>query len=173
MVLGKVFVMANICKKATSQIGDSSSAEDYLEAIIVLSREVGGGVRVSELSERLGVSKPSVSVAVRKLADAGLVLHERYGSIELTSTGRMRAEEIAARHDLIHKFLTEILGVNEETAQQDACRLEHDLSEEAVQLLAKFVAFLTGEGVAPHLFDRGFEVYLAEGKHHADLVGRG
>jgi len=165
--------MANICKKATSRIGDSSSVEDYLEAIIVLGREMGEPVRVTDLSERLGVSMPSVSVAVRKMADAGLVVHERYGGVELTPMGRERGAAVAARHDLLHRFLTEILGVNEKTAQEDACRLEHDLSEEAVEHLARFVEFLGGEGSTRGGFKRRFEEYLAQGKHHADLVRGG
>jgi DtxR family Mn-dependent transcriptional regulator len=168
-----MFGMPNICKRPSPQVSESSSAEDYLEAILVLSEDFGSSVRVTDLSERLGVSKPSVSVAVKRLADAGYVTHERYGDVKLTSTGRRRASEVAAKHDLLFRFLAEVLGVSEETAQIDACRLEHDLSEETVHQLMQFVDFLTGSGEGNRPWNRRFEAYLAEGKHHADLIGEG
>jgi len=165
-----VFVMPNICKKETAQIGESSSIEDYLEAIIVLDREDSGMVRITDLSERLGVSKPSVSAAVKRLKDLGWVRHERYGGVELTSEGRTRAAEVAARHDLLHRFLTLVLGVNEETAQEDACRLEHVLSGETIDRLSMFVEFLV-DGVSDSSMSLRFAEHSAAGLHHADLRG--
>ncbi len=163
--------MANICKKPSQVTQESSSLEDYLEAILVLSGSVGTAVRVTDLSDQLGVSKPSVSVAVKKLADAGLVSHERYGDIKLTASGRKRAKDVVGRHDLLFRFLAEILGVEEATAEQDACRLEHGLSSETVDCLTRFVEFLAGGQPDGDVWRREFEAYLAEGKPRADLVG--
>jgi DtxR family Mn-dependent transcriptional regulator len=165
--------MSNICNELPEGIKESSSLEDYLEAIFMLAGSVGTPVRVTDLSDRLGVSKPSVSVAVRKLADAGLVEHESYGDIKLTSSGRKCAKRIASRHELLYRFLKDVVGVDETIAEQDACRLEHDLSPETVQCLTRFVEFLTGGPMEGRAWIRRFEEFLAEGKHHADLVDQG
>lgn len=115
--------------------------EDYLEAIHTLSG-LERPVRVTRISEVLNVSKPSVTAAVAKLSAAGLVSHERYGGIYLTARGREVADDVCSRHDALRMFLTEILGVTEETAQVDACRLEHHLSPESSQRLSMFVSFV-------------------------------
>ncbi|MFW6103109.1 MAG: metal-dependent transcriptional regulator [Chloroflexota bacterium] len=112
--------------------------EDYLEAIRTLSGE-RGSVRVTHLSEVLNVSKPSVTAAVSRLSSEGLVLHERYGAIELTLRGKAVADDVWKRHEALWAFLTEILGVSEETAETDACRLEHHLSPDTSRRLAGFV----------------------------------
>ena len=112
--------------------------EDYLEAIRTLSDE-HGLVRVTHLSEVLHVSKPSVTAAVSRLSSEGLVLHERYGAIELTRRGKEVADDVWKRHEALWAFLTEILGVSEETAETDACRLEHHLSPDTSRRLARFV----------------------------------
>ena len=119
----------------------SANMEDYLEAIGTLS-DRGRPVRVTRISEVLHVSKPSVTAAVAKLAADGLVSHERYGGIYLTERGRLLAEDVCRRHDALRMFLSRILGVPEETAQVDACRLEHHLSPESSQRLAMFISFV-------------------------------
>ncbi len=116
----------------------SPSMEDYLEAIRTLS-DNHGSVRVTHLSEVLHVSKPSVTAAVSRLSSEGLVLHERYGAIELTRRGKAVADDVCKRHEALWVFLTEILGVSEETAETDACRLEHHLSPDTSRRLAGFV----------------------------------
>ena len=165
--------MSNICKKSDRESVGSSSLEDYLEAILNLSGSVGASVRVTDLSDQLGVSKPSASVAVKRLAEAGWVAHERYGDIKLTSDGRQRAQDVAGRHDLLLRFLRDVLGVEEAIAERDACRLEHDLSPETVSCLTRFVEFLTGSTTDDRVWNRRFEEYLAVGKHHADLIQGG
>lgn len=163
--------MANFAKKVGSPICDSSSAEDYLEAILVLSsddNDTCATVRVTDLSTRLGVSKPSVSAAVRKLAHAGYVEHEPYGGVTLTRAGRERATEVPARHALLHRFLVEILGVDEQTAQQDACRIEHDLSDETVKRLTQFVEFLTGADSKHAVWKDAFAKQITLGTLRAD-----
>lgn len=127
----------------------SPSMEDYLEAIGTLEDE-HGLVRVTQLSDALNVSKPSVTAAVGRLAREGLVMHEKYGSVELTPRGKAVADDVWKRHEALWIFLTEILGVSEETAEEDACKLEHYLSPDATDRLACFVEFvLEGEKGRP------------------------
>lgn len=115
--------------------------EDYLEAIRTLSDE-HGMVRVTHLSETLHVSKPSVTAAISRLSSEGLVRHERYGAVELTHRGQAVADDVWRRHEALWIFLTEILGVDEETAETDACRLEHYLSPDTSKRLMRFVDFV-------------------------------
>jgi len=121
----------------------SPNMEDYLEAIRTLSDE-HGTVRVTQLSEALHVSKPSVTSAVSRLSSEGLVHHERYGTVELTNKGKIVADDVWKRHEALWVFLTEILGVSEETAENDACRLEHYLSPDTSRRLADFVQVVRG-----------------------------
>ena len=163
--------MANRQHRIETHLAPPSSVEDYLEAIIVLSRETGKDVRVTELSEQLGVSKPSVSVAVRKLTEAGFVEHEPYGAVQLTATSKEAAAAVAMRHNLLHRFLTEILDVNESIAQADACKMEHGLSEETIERLGQFVEFLTSCPRSEPAWHKGFSYYLKHGKYHPDFTG--
>ena len=121
----------------------SPNMEDYLEAIRVLTDE-HGVARVTQLSDALQVSKPSVTAAVGKLASEGLVTHERYGTVELTQRGSAIADDVWRRHEALWVFLTEILGVSEETAQADACKLEHHLSPVSTERLRRFVDYALG-----------------------------
>ena len=146
--------MANIRSRRKLKNAESSCLEDYLETILVLSQESSTPVRITDLSDRLRVSKPSVSAAVKRLVEAGLVSHEPYGDVNLTEAGQERAEGVASRHALLHRFLVAVLGIDEETAQTDACRLEHDLSEITVRRLASFVEFLV-DGDEPSCWTNG------------------
>ena len=128
-------------KKPDARLGESG--EDYLEAVLLLGREAPV-VRVRDLAERLGVSRPSVVAALAQLERRGLVRHERYGGVELTSAGRNRAEAVYERHDLLHRFLCDVLKVSEPVAAADACRIEHALSPETVDRLALLVKRLGG-----------------------------
>jgi DtxR family Mn-dependent transcriptional regulator len=115
----------------------TQSLEDYLEMVSFLADE--GDVRVTDVALRLGVSKPSVLTALKTLEEQGLLEHERYKGVSLTAKGKSRAKEIRERHDFLTSFLRNVLGVSDATAEQDACKLEHILSEETfekMQLLA-------------------------------------
>uniref|UniRef100_A0A7C4GHL6 Manganese transport regulator n=1 Tax=candidate division WOR-3 bacterium TaxID=2052148 RepID=A0A7C4GHL6_UNCW3 len=118
--------------------------EDCLEAILGLTG-AGRAVRVKDLAERLGVSRPTVVAALAALEARGLVQHERYGAVELTGAGRRLALEISRRHRLLQGFLEEQLGVSAATAAEDACRMEHVLSSETIRQLVGFVR-KTGRG---------------------------
>ncbi len=119
----------------------SHSAEDYLEAILVLSLEKGKA-RVKEVADHLGVKKPSVVAAVKALVDKGLVHHEYYGYLELTPKGMAIAQAVYHRHQTLFRFLYRILGVEVQTAERDACNIEHYISPNTLERLVKFVEFV-------------------------------
>ncbi len=116
----------------------SASMEDYLEAIVEVRRE-RPAVRVRDVARRLGVKMPSVTGALKNLESRGLIRHERYEYIELTETGLDLAETIASRHQVILTFLTEIIGVDRETAESEACGIEHILSAGTMEKLTEYI----------------------------------
>jgi len=107
------------------------SAEDYLEAILML-RERKGVVRSIDVVNEKGVSKPSVSVAMKKLRENGYILVDKEGFIALLPEGERVAQRIYERHRLLTDFFVH-LGVSPEVAAADACKVEHDLSDETFQ----------------------------------------
>ncbi len=116
----------------------SASLQDYLESILDL-RESGGKVRVTDLAQKLGLTKASVSQALTQLADKGLIKQEPYGPIELTKAGEFQAKKVRANHDLLFSFLVDVLGVEVQTANADACAIEHAVSDETMDKLAIFL----------------------------------
>ena len=119
-------------------MGVHESGEMYLEAIHVLTKK-NGHVRSIDVSEYLGYSKPSVSRAMGILRGGGYITVDKDGGISLTDSGLEIAEKIYARHTLLTKLLIHI-GVSEETASEDACKLEHAISDESFEALKRFVA---------------------------------
>ena len=113
------------------------SAEDYLEAILMI-REEKGSVRSVEVAERLGVSKPSVSVAMKRLRENGYLEEEDGRGLVLTEEGMKAASRIYERHRVLSSYLMR-LGVDAETARADACKMEHDLSEKSYQAIKERV----------------------------------
>lgn len=111
------------------------SGEMYLETIHVLSKKLGV-VRSIDICEEMGYSKPSVSRAMSILKEGGYIVVEKGGHIVLTETGKEVAEKIYNRHTLLTKFLTSI-GVDDETAAEDACRLEHHISDVTYEAIKK------------------------------------
>jgi DtxR family Mn-dependent transcriptional regulator len=106
----------------------TQSLEDYLEMVSFLADE--GEVRVTDIAARLGYSKPSVITAVKNLEEKKLLEHRRYGAVMLTQKGAEKAAEIRGRHNFLKNFLQNVVGVSAETAEKDACKMEHILSEE-------------------------------------------
>jgi DtxR family Mn-dependent transcriptional regulator len=115
--------------------------EDYLEAIYQDVRE-GRPVRGKEIAARLGVRPASVAAALRQLSAKGLVRHEPYGEIALTTEGEALARDVMERHQLLRGFIFGVLGLPEAAADPAACRLEHALTPELRERLAEFVRFL-------------------------------
>lgn len=105
------------------------SGEDYLETILQLEDE-NGQVRSVDVANKLGVTRPSVNKAISALKKAGMVNQELYGNITLTELGRKHAQLVTDRHYTLKDFLINILKVDEHTAEVDACRMEHIISEE-------------------------------------------
>lgn len=114
------------------------SGEMYLEAILVLSKK-NGYVRSIDVSEYLGYSKPSVSRAMGILRRGDYISMDKDGAITLNEKGREVAEMIYERHTVLSKLLM-YLGVNEETACADACKLEHVISDESFQAIKRYAA---------------------------------
>ena len=112
------------------------SGEMYLEAILVLAKK-SGYVRSIDVSEYLGYSKPSVSRAMGILREGGYILVEKDGAITLTDSGKKLAETIYERHTVLSELLIR-LGVDEKTATDDACRIEHVISDESFQAIKQY-----------------------------------
>ena len=117
------------------KIGESK--EDYLEAAYVLKRQKGY-VRNFLLCNYLNYSKASVSVAICGLVVEGYVIKDEHGYVELTAEGKKIAKKVYARHLLLEEFL-ELIGVSPETANHDACRMEHTISEESYKKIQELV----------------------------------
>ena len=124
-------------------MGVHESGEMYLEAILVHSRK-NGFVRSIDVSEYLGYSKPSVSRAMGILRSGEYIVVDKDGAITLTDAGKEIAEKIFERHTVLSKLLIK-LGVSEETAAADACKMEHAVSDESFQAIKRFAAELIQE----------------------------
>ena len=112
------------------------SGEMYLETILILSQRMEH-VRSLDVAEYMGFSKPSISRAVGLLKNAGYVLMDQTGYLTLTDPGRAIAEKIYERHNTLSQFLMRI-GVDEKTAQEDACKVEHYISDVTFQRIKAF-----------------------------------
>ena len=109
------------------------SAEDYLEAMLMM-QEKHGFIRSIDVSEHLGVTKPSVSYAAKRLRENGYINMDKNGLITLTEAGMEIAQRMYTRHKLLTDFLIR-LGVDEETAREDACKMEHDISSKTFEAI--------------------------------------
>ena len=124
----------------------SASLEDYLEVIEEITS--GGGVaRMRDIAERMKVRTPSATAAVRRLGKMGMVTHERYEYVELTEVGREYAEGVVKRHGMLKRFLSEVLGVSGENAEEDACVMEHGLSTDTSERLMRLMEYLGERGL--------------------------
>ena len=121
----------------------NESLEDYLETILSLQKK-SGQVRSIDIAAEMGFSKPSVSVAMKNLREKEYISVDGKGLISLTDAGRERAERVLERHTILSNWLIS-LGVGEEVAREDACRVEHDLSEESFDAIKKNLQSKTTE----------------------------
>ena len=113
------------------------SSEDYLEAMLMM-RLQHGYIRSIDIANELGVTKPSVSYATKRLRENGYITMDKDGLITITAKGLAIAESMYERHQVLTAFLTG-LGVDPKTAREDACRIEHDISEETFQALRNHI----------------------------------
>ena len=113
------------------------SLEDYLETILLLQKRLGQ-VRSIDIAREMNFSKPSVSVAMKNLREKAYITVSEEGHISLTESGKKRAENVLERHTILSDWLVSI-GVSRQTALEDACKVEHDLSEESFEAIKKAV----------------------------------
>ncbi|MDO5409718.1 MAG: metal-dependent transcriptional regulator [Lachnospiraceae bacterium] len=118
------------------------SAENYLETILML-QEANGYARSIDVANKLHFSKPSVSVAMKNLRENGYITVEEEGHLVLTEKGQEIADKMYERHKLLSRWLI-YMGVNEETAMEDACRMEHVISEETFDAMKKHFSLFHG-----------------------------
>ena len=113
------------------------SAENYLETILILKKEKGN-VRSIDIANDLGVTKPSVSVAMKSFREEGYITVDENGGIALTEKGMEIANRVYEKHKIIAQALMAI-GVSEKTAHEDSCKIEHDISNETFEKLKTFL----------------------------------
>jgi DtxR family Mn-dependent transcriptional regulator len=116
----------------------TASLEDYLEAIFRLSRKKRV-VRMRDVARAVGVTPPSATGAVKSLKDRGLVSHERYEDVVLTADGKVVAQDVHQRHEELRSFFAGVLLLDPDSADEEACRLEHSISGMAVDRLRRFL----------------------------------
>jgi DtxR family Mn-dependent transcriptional regulator len=125
--------------------------EDYLEAVLLLAAP-NGVARVRDIARRLGVGMPSVSSALKALSRRGLVNYDPYQFITLTARGRQQAVAISIRHETLRRFFVEVLGMSDDSAQANACRIEHAADSELLARLGRLADML---GDCPLIGDDG------------------
>jgi DtxR family Mn-dependent transcriptional regulator len=157
--------------KQETQREQTASMEDYLEAVAMLQGK-DKVVRVSQISRKLKVKMPSVTSALKKLSEQKLVEHERYGHIKLTPEGDKVARDVIYRHEALTRFFAQALGINRETAEEDACKIEHVISPLSMERLAKFVEFIEACPLGSANFPSRYEYYLEHGELPQDCSKR-
>ena len=116
----------------------SPNLEMYLETVLLLCKE-RGAARITDIAKALKVAKPSVHLAMHALSDRGLLVQEKYGAVILTDKGKEYAAGIYARHKGLAAFFERIVGVDAETAEKDACAVEHVISEKSMKNILKLI----------------------------------
>jgi DtxR family Mn-dependent transcriptional regulator len=127
---------------ATKTDNLSASLEDYIEAIFNLAGQ-SSVAHSKDIANLLGVSKSSVTGALRLLKEKGLVNYKPYDSVTLTKAGRAAATEIVRKHNILKSFFVNVLGIEKDIAQQAACKAEHTLGPEVIARLLSFIKFVT------------------------------
>ncbi len=120
----------------------SASMEDYLEVIYHLS-DSGMVARSKDIADGLGVSRASVTGALRVLSEKELINYKPYGVVTLTDKGRVEADKIVRRHRVLESFFVDILGLDAITAKESACRAEHALGQQVIGRLRDYIEFIT------------------------------
>lgn len=122
----------------------SMSHEDYLEAIVMLGGSQTQSVRSVDIAAKMGVSKASVSKAVTSLKNSGMLEQPYYGDITLTDDGYAYGCAVLKRHEMLMRFLTEKVGLSKQVAEEEACQMEHAISDESFQ---KWLAYFEKIGL--------------------------
>lgn len=123
--------------------------ENYLEAVYELSQGETGA-RVSDIADRLNVTKASTNSAMATLSEKGLIINEKYGEIFLTPAGKKLAEITSRKHQIIRDFFVNLLNIEPGVADEDACAIEHVISSDSIQAMQEFMrAYQRPEGRPP------------------------
>jgi|GEM_PF-1117539 len=150
--------------------GLSATHEMYLKVLYRLQRENDVG-RVRDLARGLGVTAGTVSAVLKKLEKSGLLVHDHYGAVKLTQTGLLIAECIVRRFETLKSFLIEVLGLDVETAEVDACEMEHRVSPVTVNRLDHLVQMVRSGAVDLAAVRRGLPVVQTEVCSECEATG--
>lgn len=134
----------------------SSGLEDYIETIYIAS-ERGETLKGAELARRMNISRASVSEALSKLVSKGLIKYNSYQAIFLTETGKAEARRVYAKHHILKDFFENVLNVNPEEAGENACKIEHIISQSVLDKMEKFSEFFIKH-------KKILEIYMEESK---------
>lgn len=148
----------------------TSTMEDYLEAIYDLDQDKKV-VRVKDIAKRLDVKMPTVTSALKTLNERGMVHYEKYEYVELTREGSAVGHEMHRRHRLLLTFLTDILKIDHQVADEEACKMEHALSLSTLERLADFMAFIQDCPRAGESWLEHFDTYRSSGKKPQACAG--
>ena len=146
----------------TSRKPLTPTMEDYLETIFALSEEKRA-VRVKDIAKKLGVKMPTVTNMVKTLSDRGFIDYEKYEYLELTDRGATVGKEMQRRHEVLKSFLTDILKIEPERADEEACKMEHGISLSTLDRLIGFMEFIQACPRAGLEWLNNFEDYLKHG----------
>lgn len=148
----------------------SASLEDYIEAIyhIIAEKQVARG---KDISARLSVSGASVTEALRSLSKKGLINYAPYEVITLTDEGRATAEDVVRRHNALKKFFVEVLAIDDDTAEQGACKIEHTAPTEIIARMVSFIRFLEVCPRGGKDLIQGFSDFCRKGQTRSDCEG--
>ena len=139
----------------------SAVQEDYLEAILGLSRDKGAA-RVRDIAKALSVHKSTVTAALKALAGKGLINYSPYEFATLSEDGRRIADEVERRHRVIEGFLANVLLIGEEAARENACRMEHVMDRKILDRLITFAEFIESHPLADDTLPEHFAAHLKQ-----------
>ena len=155
--------MANKKIESVSKKPITPTMEDYLEAIFNLGKEKRV-VRVKDISKRLGVKMPTVTDMLKTLNERGFIDYEKYEYLELTDEGTSVGKEIHRRHQVLRRFLTDILNIDIAKADGEACKMEHAVSSATLDRFIEFMVFIQECPRAGDNWIHRFEEYCLHGK---------
>ena len=155
--------MENSAIKSDSHKSLTPAMENYLEAIFNLGKEKRV-VRVKDIAKRLGVKMPTVTNMLKTLSERGLIDYEKYEYLELTEKGSGVGEEIDRRHHVLRSFLADILGIDLEKADEEACKMEHAVGAPTMDRFVLFMEFIQSCPRTGENWLERFEEFRAHGK---------
>jgi len=138
----------------------SKRKEDYLETMFLMEKH-NEDIRITDLSRRLGVKKPTVVIVLEKLKNDGLITHEKYGNVFLTNSGRKYASEVYNKHLILNNFFSDILKLPPEVSREDACQIEHFISDESINRILKLTEYFTLMHCSDDSFTKKLEKYYS------------